>query len=130
MTILSYIITIIVVPYCCIVLYSIKWVWPPCKVVFRVGNQNTKYDKHFVCCYIEYRDVPSIISSTHSKRAPDAGAWGAPVLRGECEEAFVFELSGTINTVLHTINTTYQVATTQGPPSSVESAKRFILCFD
>ena len=24
-------------------------------------------------------------------RAPDAGAWGPPVLRGECEEVFVFE---------------------------------------
>ena len=43
-------------------------------------------------------------------RAPDAGAWGPPVLRGECEEVFVFELSGTHQ--LHTINTTYQVATT------------------
>ena len=32
MTPLSYIITII--------LYSIKRDWPPCKVVFRVGNQN------------------------------------------------------------------------------------------
>ena len=28
-------------------------------------------------------------------RAPDAGASGPPVLRGECEEVFVFELSGT-----------------------------------
>ena len=28
-------------------------------------------------------------------QAPDAGAWGPPVLRGECEEVFVFELSGT-----------------------------------
>ena len=43
-------------------------------------------------------------------RAPDAGAWGPPVLRGECEEVFVFELSGTHE--LHTIYTTYQVATT------------------
>ena len=33
-----------------------------------------------------------------------------PVLRGEFEEDFVFELSGTHE--LHTINTTYQVATT------------------
>ena len=29
----------------CIVLYSIKRDWSPCKVVFRVGNQNTKCDK-------------------------------------------------------------------------------------
>ena len=35
---------------------------------------------------------------------------GLGVLRGECEEVFVFELSGTHE--LHTINTTYQVATT------------------
>ena len=61
-------------------------------------------------------------------QAPDAGAWRPPVLRGECEEVFVFELSGTHE--LHTINTTYQVVTTQGPPSSVESARRFVLCFD
>ena len=63
MTILSYIITIIL--YCCIVLYSIKRDWPPCKVIFRVGNQNTKCDKqqsNVLCCYIEYRYVPSIIS--------------------------------------------------------------------
>ena len=40
------------------------------------------------------------------------GAWGPPVLRGECEEVFVFELSGTINTAYYTIDTTYQVATT------------------
>ena len=66
MTILSYIITIILY---CIVLYSVKWDWPPCKVVFRVGNQNTKCDKQqqsnvFVkkSCYIEYRHVQSIIS--------------------------------------------------------------------
>ena len=32
---------------------------------------------------------------------PDAGAWGPPVLRGECEEVFVFELSGTHE--LHTV---------------------------
>ena len=39
------------------------------------------------------------------------GGLGAPVLRGECEEVFVFELSGTHE--LYTINnTTYQVATT------------------
>ena len=37
MTIISYSITI--------VLYSEKRDWPPCKVVFRVGNQNTKCDK-------------------------------------------------------------------------------------
>ena len=43
-------------------------------------------------------------------RAPDAGAWGPPVLRGECEEVFVFELSGTHE--LHAINTTYQGAMT------------------
>ena len=42
MTILSYIITNILY---CIVLYSIDRDWPPCKVVFRVGNQNTKCDK-------------------------------------------------------------------------------------
>ena len=65
MTVLSYIITI---ELYCIVLYqySIKRNWPPCKVVFRVGNQNTKCDKQqsnvFVYCYIEYRYVPSIIS--------------------------------------------------------------------
>ena len=35
-----------------------------------------------------------------------------PVLRGECEEVFVFELSSTINTAYYTNNTTYQVATT------------------
>ena len=43
MTIFSYIITIIL--FWNIVLYSIKRDWPPCKVVFRVGNQNTKCDK-------------------------------------------------------------------------------------
>ena len=69
MTILSYIITILLY---CIVLYSIKRDWPPCKVVFRVGNQKTKkcYKQQqrnvFVCCYIEHKYVPSIISSTHS----------------------------------------------------------------
>ena len=42
MIILSYIITVI---RYCIVLYSLKRDWPPCKVVFRVGNQNTKCDK-------------------------------------------------------------------------------------
>ena len=68
MIILSYIITIVLY---CIVLYFIKRDWPPCKVVFRVGNQNTKCDKQrqsnaLVCCYIEYRYVPSIISSTDS----------------------------------------------------------------
>ena len=47
MTILAYIITIVVLY--CIVLYSIKRDWPPCRVVFRVGNQNTKCDKYFVC---------------------------------------------------------------------------------
>ena len=66
MTILSCIVTIVVLYCCCIVLYSIKRDWPPCKVCFRVGNQVNKCDKHFVCCYIEYRYVPSIISSTHS----------------------------------------------------------------
>ena len=43
MTSLSYIITIVL--FYCIVLYSIKWDWLPCKVVFRVGNQNTKCDE-------------------------------------------------------------------------------------
>ena len=42
MTPLSYIITIVLY---CIVLYSIKRDWPRCKVVSRVGNQNTKCDK-------------------------------------------------------------------------------------
>ena len=42
MTSLPYIITI--VRYC-IVLHTIKRDWPPCKVVFRIGNQNTKCDK-------------------------------------------------------------------------------------
>ena len=32
--------------------------------------------------------------------------------------------------ILGSRTTTYQVATTQGPPSSVESARRVILCFD
>ena len=44
MTILSYIITIILYSIV-LVLYSIKRDWPPCKVVFRIGNQNTKCDK-------------------------------------------------------------------------------------
>ena len=42
MTPLSYIITIVLY---CIVLYFVKRDWPPCKVVFRVGNQNAKCDK-------------------------------------------------------------------------------------
>ena len=42
MTPLSDIITIVLY---CILLYSSKRDWPPCKVVFRVGNQNTKCDK-------------------------------------------------------------------------------------
>ena len=46
MTILSYIITNILY---CIVLYSIDRDWPQCKVVFRVGNQNTKCDKQQQC---------------------------------------------------------------------------------
>ena len=56
-------------------------------------------------------DANSVLLRAHlctavdSTRAPDAGAWGPPVLRGECEEVFVFELSGTHE--LHTINTTY-----------------------
>ena len=41
MIILSYVITITLY---CIVLYSIKRDWPPCKVVFRVGDQNTYYE--------------------------------------------------------------------------------------
>ena len=45
--------------------------------------------------------------SVYNTRAPDAGAWGPPVLRGECEEVFVFELRGIIRTncillILHT----------------------------
>ena len=63
MTLSYHIITIVLYSN---VLYSIKRDWPPCKVVFRVSNQNTKCDKHFMCCYIEHRYVPSIISSTHS----------------------------------------------------------------
>ena len=43
-TIHTYLILLPLVLYC-IVLYSIKRDWPPCKVVFRVGNQNTKCDK-------------------------------------------------------------------------------------
>ena len=39
--------------------------------------------------------------SNNNVQAPDAGAWGPPVLRGECEEVFVFELSGTINTTYY-----------------------------
>ena len=46
----------------------------------------------------------------YTVQAPDEGACPPPVLRGECEEVFVFESSGTHE--LHTINTTYQVATT------------------
>ena len=72
--------------------------------------------------------MPPLVLCKYIMQAPDAGAWGPSVLRGECEEVFVFEMSGTHE--LHTINTTYQVATTEGPPSSVESARRFILCFD
>ena len=60
----------------------------------------------YVCMYVVCMHVCMYVCT----RAPDAGAWGAPVLRGECEEVFVFELSGTHQ--LHTINTTYQVATT------------------
>ena len=59
MTILSYIITVVLY---CIVLYSIKRDWPPCIVVFRAGNQNTKYDKQqqsnvFVCCVTSSSDM-------------------------------------------------------------------------
>ena len=48
----------------------------------------------------------------YNTRAPDAGAWGPLVLRGECEEVFVFELSGTHELHRATINTRHQVATT------------------
>ena len=99
--------------YCCIGLYSIERDWPPCKVGFRVGNQNTKCDKDFVCCYMStgmHRASSVVVLIVVFTRAPDAGAWGPPVLRGECEEVFVFELSGTHE--LYTINTTYEVATT------------------
>ena len=45
--------SIITIVLYCVVLYYIKRDWLPCKVVFRVGNQNTKCDKQqqsmFLC---------------------------------------------------------------------------------
>ena len=74
MTMLSYIINIILY---CIVLYSIKRDWPPCKVVFRVGNQNTKCDKQqqkvMFCVLLHrvqvcmYRASSVVLSSIYGK---------------------------------------------------------------
>ena len=58
------------------------------------------------------------------------GRLGAPRppwrVRVECEEVFVLELSGTTNCILLILHTKWP---TSGPPASVESERRFILCF-
>ena len=64
----------------------------------------------YVVTAVDVYRASSVVLIIVFTRAPDAGAWGLPVLRGECDEMFVFELSGTHE--LHTINTKYQVATT------------------
>ena len=53
-------------------------------------EQLWNYDKN-----MEHDILPEQLQKYIITRAPDTGAWGPPVLRGECEEVFVSELSGT-----------------------------------